>query len=276
MGKISAEAKLRYAEKVKEYRKSIEQILIRERNLLEAIRRDPGGAAYKRLQLVEDCLNMVSYFLLLNHLSIALLGIKNEAYLNDARKGCYKGVIYLEQIVTPHVDVPFSEYERHLAEIADIEDENRYELLRKLGFAIHSVIDGFGDNTKWKWSFVELEARYAVISKNMINLKTFIAGLDPRIRGYEARIAHLQLTKRLLQQSADRFREKYELSTLRIDDFKQAIGLLSALKRLHLLLGEHQEAEIVKKKIEIWTQKMDADEKKLEEQARDSRLQRKT
>lgn len=274
MGKISPEAKKKYFDKVKEYKRSVEKIVQHEKNLLEVIHKDDTGAQYKRLTLADENLNLVSYFTLLNALSVALLGVKNEAFLNDARKCCYKSVIFLEEVVSPLIDVPFSEYEERLQMIEGFEDTKRFELIRKLGFAIASVESAFGEGSKWKWSFVELEGRFAAVAKNLINLKTLIAGLDPRSDGYEARLAYVALIKRLLQQSADRYREKYELSTLRVDDFKKAITFLSALRRLYMILGETGEAEIIKKKAEIWNSKMDADEKKLEQQARMERLQR--
>jgi len=265
MEKISPEAKKKYAEKIKEYRQSIEEIQKAQATLEGTIRKSPQGAGYKRLELAEAHLNLVSYYILMNSLSLSLLGIKNENYLNEARKCCYKSIICLEEIVSPYVDVPFSEYEEGLGSISELTDEQKYHLIRKLGFAIDAVLEGFGDNSKWKWSFVELESRYATITKNLVNMKTIIAQLDPRIAGYSERLNHLNLSKRLLQQAADRYREKYELSTQRLDDIKQAIYYLAALKRFHMLLGEIERAEVVKKKIDLWRAKMESDQKKLEE-----------
>jgi len=137
-----------------------------------------------------------------------------------------------------------------------------------MGFTIDSLEEGYGDNSKWKWSFVELEGRFAAVGKNMLNLRTFIAGMDPRSEGYSARIAHLALSRELLQQAADRYREKYELSTQRIDDIKAAINFLSAVRRLHIVLGESDQADVVKKKADIWRTKMENDLKKAEEKPR--------
>jgi len=137
--------------------------------------------------------------------------------------------------------------------------------VRKLGFTIDSLVEGFGENSKWKWSFVELEGRFAAVAKNLLNLKTFVSGLDPRSEGYSARLSHLSLAKELLQQAADRYREKYELSTMRIDDIKVGINFLTALRRLHFVLGESEHADVVKKKSEIWRTKMENDLKKAEE-----------
>jgi hypothetical protein len=264
MGKISTEARKRYFDKVKEYKLHIDKILQREKSLLELIQREASGAEYKKLTLADENLNLASYFILLNDVSVALLGVKNEGFLNDARKCCYKSVIYMEDVVTGFLDVPYSEYKEKVEAIEGFEDDNRYQFVRKLGFCIQSVVEGFGVESKWKWSFVELEGRFAVIAKNLINMKTLIAGLDPSMQGYQARVSHLNLVKDLLARAADRYREKYEISTTRIDDFKKAIAFLSTLRRLYLMLGETAHTENVKKKIDAWMTKMDADERKSE------------
>lgn len=274
MGKISAEAKRRYFERIKEYKAAIDTILHRETSLLQAMKSGDTGVDYKRLTLADENLNLVSYHVLMNALSVALLGVKNEAFLNDARKGCYKSIIYLEEAVTPFIDVPFSDYEEHLSRIDDFDDEKRYGLIRKLGYSIQAVVDEFGENSKWKWSFVEIEGRYATVTKNLLNLKTFVAGMDPRIAGYDTRIAHVNLAKRLLQQAADRYRQKYELSTLRMDDFRLAISYLSALRRIHIVLGESEDADELRKKIEIWRAKMETDSRKREQTVREDKVQK--
>ncbi len=263
MGKISTDARKKYFEKLKTYKESIDQIKKREQNISQVVAQGGAGVAYKRLTLAEESLDLVSYYVLMNSLSLSLLdGVKNEAYLNDARKACYKSIIHLEEILTDCLDVPFSEYEEKLNEIEDYEDDKRFYLLRKLGYSIQAVAEGFGENSKWKWSFVEIRGRYATIAKNSLNLKTFITNMDPRVEGYQSRMAHMKLVKELLLQSSDEYRQKYELSTNRIDDFKLALAYLSSLKRIHGLLGEPEESDSLKKKIEVWKAKMESDSKK--------------
>jgi hypothetical protein len=285
MEKISSEAKKRYAERIKEYKERIEQIEGKNNELAASIQKTSKSQGLtngqyrgdqftdldalkevnsKRFRLADQNLNIVSYYNLMNALSLSLLGIKNESFLNDARKASYKSIIYMEESVSPYIDAPFSDYQQGVDSLQGFGDKEKYSFLCKLGFSVDSVIEGFGAGSKWKWSFVELQGRYAVISKNLLNLKTFIAQLDPRVEGYSERLAHVQLVKRLLQQSADRYREKYELSTMRLDDIKKAILFLAAIKRLHALLGEIEEAEVVKKKMEIWKAKMEDDQKKRE------------
>jgi hypothetical protein len=106
---------------------------------------------------------------------------------------------------------------------------------------------------------------FAATAKNIIDLKNAVANTDPRSPAYEPTMYHLILIKKLLMQAADRYREKYELSTNRIDDFKMGIHFLNALRRLHVLLGEPNDAETVKKKFDIWKSKLETDIRKAEE-----------
>jgi len=270
MKKPSEEARRRYAEYIQDYKNAIETVLAKEKTLKDVIARGEAGANYQKLALADDNLNIVANFLLMSSLSLSFLGVKNEAFLNEARKCIYKSIIYLEEIVSAYIDAPFSDYEPGLETISAFSDESRYNLVRKMGFTIESLEEGFGENSKWKWSFVEMEGRFSAVTKNMLNLKTFIAGMDPRADGYSARMAHLTLARELLQQAADRYREKYELSTMRIDDIKAGINFLTAVRRLHIVLGETDQADVVKKKAEIWRAKMENDLKKIEEASKRS------
>jgi hypothetical protein len=270
MAKISLAAKKKYNDTIKEYKKVVSDIVEREKKIRLTIAEDDRGAGYKKLALADENLNLVSYLLLMNNLSVSLLGVKNEAFLNDARKCLYKAIIYLEEVVSAYIDASFSELDERLAAIEAFDDVERYKLVRKMGFAIFSVEDAFGKSSKWKWSFVELEGRYTTVCKNLINFKTLIGKLNPNVSGYDERRAHLDLAVEMLKATSARYREKYELSTLRIDDIKAGIWYLHALRRIQILLGEKEEVEVTKRKIDVWSQKMEADLKKKDEEEQES------
>src|SRR5690606_22455360 len=202
------------------------------KNILQLVARGDSGKEYKLLALAADRLDLASHYLLMNQISLSLLGVKNEAFINDARKSCYESIIHLENVVTNRIDVPFSDYEDAHEKIEGFTDKERYELVRKIGYTIEAVEEDFGENSKWKWSFVELEGRFATVTKNLLNLKTLIPGMDPRADNYPERMKFFDLVKKWLNAAADRYRERYELSTLRIDDFKVAISYLGALRRI--------------------------------------------
>jgi hypothetical protein len=262
MSKVSEDARKKYLEKIQDYKKTIEDIENREKLILQVVEKDPTGAEYKKIRLAEENLNLLSYYVLMNNLSMTLLGVKNEGYLNEARKLCYKVIIYMEQVVSGVIDGPWSDYEDKVALISSFDYHDRWKLVSKMGLAIQLVLVGYGDNTKWKWAFVELEGRYATVVKNLLNLKTIFQDMDPNADGYDIKMAHLTLARRLLDQTANRYREKYELSTLRFDDFRLAIKYLGALRYLSLAINRAQDAENIKKKMDIWSQKLENDLKR--------------
>ena len=264
MGKISQEQRSRFFEKVKENRKLVDGRIAKEKTLQDLLAQDPSAAGYKRLTLAEEALNVASYWMLLSNVSTSLLGIKNEDFLADARKAIARAIKQLEDTVTAFIDAPFSDYEEKLAEIADFDPDARYRLLRKFGFAIRSLEDAYG-SSKWKWSFVELWGKYATVAKNLLDLKNLQANLDFSSQYRESSMNHLSLVKRQFQQAADRYREKYEIYSNKAEDFRTAILFLSALRRLNALLGERDDVEELKRKIEIWNAKLEGDIKKREE-----------
>ncbi|MDC7232374.1 MAG: hypothetical protein PQJ58_04025 [Spirochaetales bacterium] len=272
MAKVSEEARTRYFEKIREYKTGIENILAQEKKIQSLISSAEDGGVFQKLKLAEENLVILSNYVLMNQLSLDLLGVKNENFLNDARKVAYKAIIYLEDVFSDYLDVPYSDYSDRLEKVAEYSELKRYQLIRKLGFSIQMVKDGFGENSKWKWSIIEMEGRHATLCKNVIDLKKFVPGMDPRSEGFRERVEHFRLTCRLLQAAGDNYRMKYELSTNRMDDFKAAINYLSALKRFYTLTNQKREVEELKKKIDIWKQKMESDAKQSENKARIQRL----
>ncbi|MDR2746627.1 MAG: hypothetical protein LBB77_04190 [Treponema sp.] len=259
MSKISSQDRAQYLEKIKNYHASIEICLGKEKDTLNAIKNAPEDSAFKRLFLVDVMLNLGSYYLAQNGVSQAVLKLKNEDALNEARKSIYKSVIYLEQIVGSMIDAPFSEYEKDVEQIAFLNPKQRYYLVRKMGLAIYLLENAFGENSKWKWAFVDLEGRYAAAAKNIIDLKTVVSNTDLRSPNYAPTVYHLRLVKKLLMQAADRYRDRYELSTNRANDFEMGIRFLQALRRLLLILGDQEEAWAVKRKLDIWETKLNKD-----------------
>lgn len=249
-----------YTKRVYEYDQVINQVLKHEENILSLIKKDTFGAAYKRLVLADEMIYLATLYLAKFRLSVALLGGKNENILNEARKTLYKPIIYLEEIVTDLIDAPFSEYEEGVDRISKITEKQRYYLIRKLGLVINLVIDAYGENTKWRWSFIDIEARFAVVAKNIMDLKEISqTGLNPHADDYDTVIYHLRLVKKLFTKAADKYREKYEIVTNNISDFRTAILFLEGLRRVHMVLNEHREVEEIKRKIEIWKDKMEKD-----------------
>lgn len=263
MAKISEETRLHFNECIQPYKDKITQTLEKEKTMRNAMHEGDIGLEYKKLLLCEDMIYAASLYVAQNSLSLKLLEVKNNDALNDARKMLYKAIIYLEEIVTSIIDCPYSELSENHERISNVDINKRYLIIRKLGLEIQIIKDAFGDNSKWKWSFVELEGRFATVAKNLIDMKAAGADyFDPRAQDYETTILYVRMIQKLLDKAANAYRDRYELSTRRIDDMRNAIKYLLALRKLYIVLGRTNESEEVKKKAVVWKDKMDSDQKK--------------
>ena len=263
MAKVAAESRDVFNSQMAPYKEAVDKSLLKEKQMLAMITGKNAASALKRLELSDEMVYVTTLYLAINNLSVELIEVKNTDALNEARKALYKAVIYLEEIVTSLIDAPYSEYEDDVATIASVPVEKRYYIVRKLGLAIRLLIDAYGDNTKWKWSFVELEGRFAVVAKNLMNLRE--AGkifLEPSHPDYDNTVFYLRLLRKLLSQSANGYRDRYELSTHRVDDMRNAVLFLAAYRRMCVIMGDSEDADETKKKLTVWREKLDSDMKK--------------
>ena len=262
MSKISEETRLHFSEVVKPYEEKIKATLAKEKTMLNGMHKGDIDYENKKLILCEDMIYVASLYMAVNSLSWKLMEVKNNDSLNDARKILYKAIIYLEEIVTDGIDVPYADLTDNLEKIKNVPIVRRYTIVRKLGLAISLLKDAFGDNSKWRWSFVELEGRFTTVSKNLIDMKSCVKDyFDPRSEFYETTVLYIRLISKLLNDSATAYRDKYETSTRRIDDMRNGIKYLLALRKLDIAIGNTGQAEEVKKKALVWKDKMDADHK---------------
>lgn len=262
MAKISEETRLHFNETILPYKSKITAVLQKEKTMLNGMHKGDIDYESKKLLLCEDMIYIATLYMAQNSLSLKLMEVKNNDALNDARKILYKAIIYLEDIVTNMIDCSFSDLFPYYEKIKSISISRRYMIIRKLGLSIAMLKDAFGDNSKWKWSFVELEGRFTTVTKNLIDMKSAVKDyFDPNSNDYETTVLYIRLVTKLLNDSANAYRDKYELSTRRIDDMRNGIKYLLALRKLHISLGNVDSAEEIKKKAMVWKDKMDADAK---------------
>ncbi|MCI6798348.1 MAG: hypothetical protein MR970_02645 [Spirochaetia bacterium] len=262
MAKITEESREQFRKEADCYKKRIEESLEKEKNILSVLKSSPGDASYKKLTLAEEMIYVATLYIAINGSSLKIMELKNNDALNDARKMLYKAIIYLEEIVTNSINIAYSELAEQMAAIANVPVQKRYMLVQKLGLAIQMVIDGFGDNSKWKWSFVELQGRFSVVAKNLLDMKAAVKDyFDPNSSDYDTTVLYIRLLKKLLDDSATAYRDRYELSTRRIDDINAGINFLLANRRISIALGNSEEAEEIKKKAITWKKLMESDQK---------------
>ncbi len=272
MAKITQEQRTIYQQSIKIYKNKIDEIRKEINSLKIVMLKDKNKEPKIRFKMANLFLNLVTNYCALNEISVYLLDVKNMAFLEKARQELYESIMNIEKIVTNYVDVPFNEYSDRLIPIAEITDLERLYFIRKLGYCIDLIKENYGENTKWKWSFVEVDARYSIVTKNIFDLKRYQALDDPREAGYTERKQHMSIMQKLLFEASHGYRDKFEFSTKDVEDLKKATDLHKALLRINQIIGDDVKIEKCKKQIDFWTNIIEKHLEKIEEEKKKKQL----
>lgn len=261
MAKVTEAARAECIKKQQEYKNAMDVIDEKIIKFEENIRLlEEKKSVAKKLEIAFMCLVAASYRCALNNISQNVLEIKIENSLNEARKLISKSIVLCEDVYGKEADEPLNyNEEKHELLPEELSDKWKYSFICSLGYMIDYLQDSYGDNSKWRWNFVEMEGRFALLAKNVINFKTYLRDLDPSIEGYTERVNLMRLVKKLLPESAEQYRKKYEMTDKRIDDMSFATSLIAALRRIHAFLNEIEESNEQKRVYDLWKKKLNDD-----------------
>jgi hypothetical protein len=156
------------------------------------------------------------------------------------------------------------ENEEYLQRIDRLNPRQILDFLIRLDTIFIDLRNNMGEESKWKWLFVELQAKLAVIKRNFINFSDILKYRDPREPFFRDRREHLNMAKSALEEAAKQYRTKYELSAKSREDLKKSIQILEALRKIYLTLGESNEADKIKTTIDAGKFTLEAGDKKNE------------
>ena len=120
MAKISIEGRELFNSKIAPYKDEINAHLEKEKEVLALIEKEKVSSGYKKLFLCENQIYLSTIWITINNLSVEILKTKNNDALNDARKILYKAIIYLEEVVTDGIDVPYADLSEYLEKISSV------------------------------------------------------------------------------------------------------------------------------------------------------------
>ena len=260
---VSEEARKDFNESIRPIKEQINGLIKKDKDESFALRNQKEGVELKKIALAEQMIYLATVQMSINNISVEMLEVKNNDILNDARKSLYKAIIYLEDVVSNTVDCPYSDIESKMLPIKEVSITRRLDIIRKLGLALDLLVDAFGENSKWKESFVEMRGRHAVVAKNLVDMKQAVKDyFDHNSPVYEDTILYVRLIRELLSKCANDYRDRYELASKRVDDMRMAVNLLIALRRIAMVMNDSEESENIRKKGLAWKTKMESDEKK--------------
>ncbi len=262
---ISKAEKAAFNDYVTQYKKQIDESQKRIKEAEQVKKKMPRISAYKDIEIVLEYLKIIMLYIYQNDASVEMLKIKREPALNDARKTYYKALQVMETLVGSDIDRSLTDNEEYLEKIDRLNPAHMLHLVEYFNAVLDVLIDRMGSGTKWKWSFVDLYGRVAVMTRNLINFSDTQKYRDPRTEFYQERQQLLAICKNNLKEAALKFRTRYEQSTKATSDILKSIELLSALRKIQVLFGEAEEAKKTKITIDAMKQKIEEQEKEEEQ-----------
>jgi hypothetical protein len=247
---ISKAAKEIFKQQVEQHKNIIQQIDKEILSLKDSLADEETNKYEVFLKVVDKELTIASYYIVMNSLSVQLLGLKNDTYLNEARKSTLRAVLYGERIASDVKSGPFKDYEENLISIQYINPKDRWSMIRKYGFTIDSIKEAYGKKSRFADFIVELEARFYVIAKNLIDFRRWNI-FDPTTPYYHEMRKIIDITAAGLNETAEKYRYFYEQSRIK-EDFQRAYGQLGALARLYSYSSQNDKYEDVKTKMKVW------------------------
>ncbi len=269
---ISKAQKAAYNDEIKNLKAEGENLERLIKEVLLKKRKNEKLEPYYNLEIVNYLLNSIELNLKTNELSINMLGIKNSKSLDAAKSSFSKILQLMKDNFGDEVDrESLKENEEHLAKIGRLNARQILDLVNRINEVFFSLKNSLGEDSKWKWLFVELQAKVAIMNRNLINFSDIQKYRDPRMEFFHDRREHLRLAKESIEEAAKLYRTKYELSAKSREDLKKSIEYLEALRKIHIILGESSESDKLKTTIDAARLTLEAGDKKYDSTEKDKK-----
>ncbi len=260
---ISKAQKAAYNDETKEKKIEIEALKKAIKEIMLKKKKYPNIEPYYNMEIIHYLIRDIELNIEMNNLSVHRLNIKNNKSLDNAKSSLSKIFQSMKETVGDEVGrESLRENDEHLAKIGKLNARQILDLANKINDTFYSLKNSMGEDSKWKWLFVEFQAKLAIMNRNLLNFSDIQKHRDPREPFFHDRREHLQLVKDSLTTAAKQYRTKYELSAKSREDLKKSIDLLEALRKVHMVLGESQDADKLKATIDAARQTLEAGDKK--------------
>ena len=243
---LSKAEKAAYNDEIKDLKRDVDQVKKTINEALSKKKKFPNIVGYLNLEIASREMDAIDDFLKMNDLSVEMLGIKNSGLLENARKEFYKLLQHMEEVVGSDIDRTLKENDEYLGKINRVNQAQVLNFVHRMHRILDNMKNKFGTDSKWKWTFVDLQARVAVITKNITSFSEVAKFRDPRSEFFYERRDLMQLCKDSLAEAARQFRAKYEMAGKARENLEKSIAYLSALRKIHVLFGEDTDATKLK------------------------------
>lgn len=257
---VTKEQTQRYLENSKDFKAYIEE-LKKEANLYKAQMKKNTNKEmdpFYQLALIMISVKLMNTLVNINEVSVdARAGIKAEEQLNTARKEIYAIITNMEKVVGNDYENGLDENRELLDKIKNINPQQRLNFLKVFKKSIDSIIEAFGQNSKWRWSWPEIYFKYSVLCKNLFDFREFEKENDLDNPYYYVRREHFKLIIDNANYAAQEYRTKFDLSTTDTADLKKSVAMLELIRKIYQITGNNDDLGKTKTLIESLNNKIE-------------------
>jgi hypothetical protein len=249
-----------FLKKATGYRAMADRMLIIERKFLKELSEKADKMPSDYLEGLRLTLSIASYYIAQNEIYVDVFTTSNDAILKAARKYMALSIDYLVKIYSTSPDFVYDDKDIRFLSHNEIDEFVGYEIATKTGFYLEYLDQFFDPQSRWHWNVLDLSYDLALAFKNTFRFKKLVQQLDIRAENVYERKAYVNLLKTYLNEVADGYRFKYEITRMGAD-MDRATQMLEVLKQLHIALNEPKDKDAQVRKIELWRAKVVADHK---------------
>ncbi len=255
---LTKEQKAEFDENLTEFKNYIEE-LKKDVNLYKTqMKKSKATEPYYQIAIVLNSIKLMNTCVNISDLSWHMLNLKSELYLNIARKEIYSIFSTMEKVVGADFENGLDENRELLDMIPEFNPDQRINFIRGFRKTINTIVDAFGSNSKWKWSWPELHFKLAVLAKNLFDFRAYEKENDLDSPYYYTRKDHFNLIIELSNYAAQEYRSKYDLSTNDIADLKKCIALLEMNRKIFQMTGNTEDLQKTKTLIDSMASKINS------------------
>lgn len=257
---LSKEQKMEFDKSLTEFKNHIEELKKEVSLYKNDMKRRKNLEVYYHIAIVLNSLKLMNVCISINELSMFILNLKSEIYLNIARKEAYSVFSTMEKVVGSDYENGLDENRELLDKIPEFNPLQRLNFLKGLRKTILDIIEAYGSGSKWKPGWPELHFRIAVLAKNLFDFRAFEKEADLDNPFYYVRREHFDLIIQLSSFAAQEYRSKFDLSIGggTVEDLKKCVSLLEMNRKIFQITGNIDDLDRTKTLIESLENKINS------------------
>lgn len=255
---VSKEQKLQYNDKVKVYKAQSEDLKKEIATVKGAGRRNAKLDPYFQVRAAILGIQRANTLVQMSKLSLLIQSLKNDSFLNDARKELASRMTDLLKVVGDDLDGSLTDNQDRLVQVSELTPEQKLNLMQGFKQAIENVRIAMGEGAKWRWNFPDMYMNLVRLGRNLLDFKRYERTKDPMDPNYQPLQEYMRFLMDESQNCAQEFRSKYELSTKNVSELQQIDKIFAMQKQVYTFTGQKDDLQRISIALDSNKEKIEA------------------